>query len=344
MGFFSDIIHDAQRQVTIPVGNRQEFLSVHEATPVFSNKETVAADGMSMSGMITDSQVWEENDRPSAKASLMAYSKRPAVRQVMGLSLSEDISAKESPSSDSALNRLSHCGKHELSGVKSARTVPSVQDSGRIGVFSDGSDTLSCSHTATSDEQVKESLSPVQAQGTGKMPMETRRRRSAGSNTRAGSITPPNFSPDRTEKDQRRESAFTTKMTFLDKQGRLESEHPFKDHGVDTRKNPNKVPQASRDGADSVPGQSQPQENNPGRDKRQSLVGVLGTEISSSWPKEGRTTPESSGQSSKKSSEPRITIEMLEVTVVSSEQSGTQIQGREKVSSDFTSRLYLRNI
>lgn len=342
MGFFSDIIHDAQRQVTIPVGNGQEFLSVHEANPVFPNQETVAADGMSRNGRIMDSQVWEENDRTSA--SLKTQPEKSVVRQVMGLSLSEDITAKESPSSGSALKRLSHCGKHELSGVKSARTVPSVQDSGKIGVFSDGSDTLSCSHTATSDEQVKESLSPVQAQGTGKMPMETRWRRSAGSNTRAGSITPSNFSSDRKDKEQRSESTFKANMTFLDKQDGLESEHPFKENVVDTGKKANRVSQASGDSADSVAGQSRPQENNHGRDKPKSLVDVLGTEISSSWPKEGRTTPESADHPSKKSSEPRITIEMLEVTVVSSEQTGTQIRGREKVSSDFTSRLYLRNI
>ena len=344
MGFFSDIIHDSQRQVTMPTSESPKPPAGHEASPVFSNKETGAADRIYRHEMMPDLQVWEENDRPSAKASMMTRPKGPAVRQVMGLSLLDNVSVEESPSSDRELSNLSHCGKHKLTGVKSARTVPSDQDSGQTSVFSDSSDTSDCFHTATSDAQVKESLSPVQAQGTGKMPMETRRRRSAGSNTSAGSVTPPSFFPDCNVKGQRGESAFEAKVTFPDKQESVESERSFKDHGVDTENNLNRVSQASRDGADSLTEQSEPQENNSEKDKLKYRVGVLGTEVSSLWPKESGTTLDSSDQSSEKSGESRITIEMLEVTVVSSEQRPVQIQGRGKVSSDFTSRLYLRNI
>ncbi len=344
MGFFSDIIHDAQRQVTMPAKESPKPPAGHEASPVFSNKETGGADRISRHEMMPDLQVWEENDRPSAKSSLMTRPKRPAVRQVMGLSLLDNVSVEESPSSDRELSSLSHCGEHKLTGVKSARTVPSDQDSGQISVFSDSSDTSDCSHTVTSSAQVKDSLSPVQAQGTGKMPMETRRRRSAGSDTRAGSVTPPSFFPDRNVKDQRGEPASETKVTFPDKQESVESERSFKDHDVDTENSLNRVSQAFRHGTDSIPEQSEPQGNNPGKDKPKYRLGVPGTEVSSSWPKESGTTPDSSGQSSEKSSEPRITIEMLEVTVVSSEQRPVPIHGREKVSPDFTSRLYLRNI
>ena len=338
MGFFSDIILDAKRQVATPEEAKPGAF-MQGSTPL-SKEAAAAATKVSEQGMMTDFQAWEENDRTSA--SLMTQPERSVVRQVMDLSLSEDIPAKESPSSDSALNRLSHCGKRNLTGVRSARTVPAGQDSGQISAFADCSDTLRCSHTATSSAQLKESLFPVQTQGTGKMARETRRRRLADGNIRAGAITPPNFSSDCDVSDQHGETVPEAKLSRSETEESIKSGQPFF-QGHEAAGEP--VSQSSRHVADNVPRQSELQENEGRKNKLKYQVEILDTEISAAGSRESLPPPDFSDQSSEKNSAPRITIELLEVTVVSADdQSAAQIQGRETVSSDFSSRLYLQNI
>lgn len=159
-----------------------------------SSKGRSSEGRMSPPEMMSESQLWEEGGRLAANSSQMTPPHGPATRQVVDLSPPENTAVAELPVANGLLSTLPNPGKQEQAGSESARTGTAAQGTEQESASSDSVFANVCFVSAVGDSQVKEPLSLRQAHSTGKMSVETQGRRQAGTNTRAGSATPPNSS------------------------------------------------------------------------------------------------------------------------------------------------------
>ena len=192
MGFFSDIIHDSRRQSTMPEQRSSAGLSFPADALTRSSEGTSSEEGVSLSEMMSESQLWEEGGRLAGKASQMTPPQGPVTRQVVDLLPPENTAVAEFPVATGLLSTLPNPGKQDLAGSESARTGTTAQGTEQESASSDSVFANVCFVSAVGDSQVKEPLSLRQAHSTGNMSVETQGRRQAGTDTRAGSATPPN--------------------------------------------------------------------------------------------------------------------------------------------------------
>jgi len=157
-----------------------------------SSEGRSSEDRMSTPEMMSESQLWGEGGRPPGKASQMTPPHGLATRQVVDLLPPGNTAVAELPVANGLLSTLPNPGKQESAGSESARTGTAAQSTERESASSDSVFANVCFVSAVGDSQVKEPLSLRQAHSTGKMSVETQGRRQAGTNTRAGSATPPN--------------------------------------------------------------------------------------------------------------------------------------------------------
>ena len=180
---------------------------------------TRSIEGRSSEDRMLESQLWGEGGRPEGRASQMTPPHGLATRQVVDLSLPKNTAVAELPAANGLLSMLPNPGKQELAGSESARTGTAAQSTERESASSDSVFANVCFVSAVSDSQVKEPLSLRQAHSTGKMSVETQGRRQAGTDTRAGSATPPNPSLVQAMEMKPGESLSEKKPVMPEKQG-----------------------------------------------------------------------------------------------------------------------------
>ncbi len=312
----------------------------------------------------SDIQIREENGKPY-ETSLGAYSERIAVRRVMDPSPPATVPPEESVAAGSMSICFPNCGQRKLTGGESTGTDTSVHYSDQTGVSSDAAEPERCTSAATGSAQVKGSLLPDQSQGAGKMSKETRGRRQAGK-PRAGSVTPPDPFPARMQDQKGMEPERLFKSGRARQRdhavvdppapsaGGQDVQHDVSRHGpADSHPatKPDHAPGNLESGtgavtgrAVNIDGQHDVQENGRNREGVTYRAGDPAVTSSASLRKKNRKAAGAPALSSGQPSEPRVRIELLEITVASSEQGTVQTQGRAAHSSDFISRLYLRDI
>jgi len=313
----------------------------------------------------SDTQIREENGKPY-ETSFGAYSERLAIRQVMDPSPPATVPPEESVAAGSMSICFPNCGQQKLTGGESAGTDTSVHYSDQTGVSSDAAEPERCTSAVTGSAQVNGPLLPDQSQSAGKMSKETRGRRQAGK-PRAGSITPPDSFFARVREQQSmgpgqflhpgrvRQAAHAGVEPTAPSAGDQDVQHDVSRHGpADSHPatEPDHAPGNLKSGTDAATvravnsdGQHDVQQGN-GQDRAGVPFHVddpVATS-SASLRKKNRKTAGAPALPSGEPREPRVMINLLEVRVSSSEQGPVQAQGRGADSSDFISRLYLRDI
>ena len=373
MGFFSDIIHDSQRQSTMP-----------EQALTRSSKGRSSEDRMSPPEMMSESQLWEEGGRSAGKASQMTPPHGPVSRQVVDLSPPENTAVAELPVANGLLSKLPNPGKQEQAGSESARTGTAAQGTDQESASSDSVFANVCFVSAVSDSQVKEPLSLRQAHSTGKMSVETQGRRQAGTNTRAGSATPPNSSLVQAVEMKPVESPAEKKTVMPEKQGPAIPEDPLLPEQIEQGDRPvhnlpfisvsDQIPGHDLSGNvlaatssfsgkvsaekkvspgvvegfyDVVPGDMEPRKNRPDKDETLPSAEVFLHEVPPLAQRGNNfdfKAQQTTSQPAKQNSEPQVQIGLLEVVVVSPGQSPGANGSKENTSSNLASRLYLRGL
>lgn len=372
MGFFSDIIHDSQRQSTMP-----------EQALTRSSKGRSSEDRMLPPEMMSESQLWEEDGRSAGKASQMTPPHGPVSRQVVDLSPPENTAVAELLVANGLLSTLPNPGKQEQAGSESARTGTAAQGTDQESASSDSVFANVCFVSAVSDSQVKEPLSLRQAHSTGKMSVETQGRRQAGTNTRAGSATPPNSSLVQAVEMKPGESPAEKKTVMPEKQGPALPEDPLRPEQIHQGDRPHNLPfisvsdqipghdlsgnalaaTSSFSGKvsaekkvspgvvegfyDVVPGDMEPRKNRPDKDETLPSAEVFLHEVPPPAQRGNNfdfKAQQTTSQPAKQNSEPQVQIGLLEVVVVSPGQSAGANGSKENTSSNLASRLYLRGL
>ena len=312
--------------------------------PARSREGTSSGDRMSPSGMMSESQLWEEGGRLAGKTSQMTSSQGPAIRQVVDLSPPENTAVAELPVVNGLLSTLPNPGKQELAGSESARTGTTAQSTEQESASSDSVFANVCFVSAVGDSQVKGPLSLRQAHSTGKMSVETRGRRQAGTDTdtRADSATPPNPSLAQAVKIKPGGSPAGGKPVMSEKQGPAISEESLR---------PERTQQGDRPVHNlpfiSVPGAIEPRKNTSDKGEALPSAEVFLSEVPPSAQKENNfdfKAPQTTSQPAKQNGEPQVQIGLLEVVVVSSGQGSDAAGSKENTSPNFASRLYLRGL
>ena len=327
-------------------------------------KRASLEDRMSPSEMMSGSQVWEEGGRLAANASQMTPPHGPATRQVVDLSLPENTPVAELPVATGLLSTLPNPGKQKLAGSESARTGTAAQSTEQESASSDRVFANVCCVSAVGDSQVKEPLSLRQAHSTGKMSVENQGRRQAGTNTRAGSATPPNLSFVQAGKMKRLPLIPSAgKSAPLPTLGQvlaadlspdvLAPETPFFSRGVHAQKKEVKKgmePQVSpgTEGcSEGAPGEIEQRKKTSDKGDTLPPAEVFLSEVPPPMQKGinfGFKAPQTTSPTAKEASQPKVQIGLLEVVVVSPGQDAHGGQSKESVSSNLASRFYLRNV
>lgn len=344
--------------------------------PARSREGTSSGDRMSPSGMMSESQLWEEGGRLAGKASQMTPPQGPAIRQVEDLSPPENTAVAELPVVNGLLSTLPNPGKQELAGSESARTGTVAQSTEQESASSDSVFANVCFVSAVGDSQVKGPLSLRQAHSTGKMSVETRGRRQAGTDTRAGSATPPNPSLAQAVKIKSGGSPAGEKPVMPEKQGPAISEEPIRLERTQQGDRPvYNFPFISVSGQILGPDLSgnvltarppfsrkvnaekkvREPEVTPGIEGSCDVVPcetlptaeVFLSEVPPSAQKGNNfdfKASQTTSRPAKQNSEPQVQIGLLEVVVVSPGQGSGVTGSKENTSSNLASRLYLRGL
>ena len=302
---------------------------------------TSSEDRMSPPGMMSESQLWEEGGRLAGKASQMTPPQGLAIRQVVDLSPPGNTAVAELPVAN-GLSTLPNPGKQEPAGSESARTGTAAQSTGQESASSDSVFANVCFVSAVGDSQVKGPLSLRQAHSTGKMSVETRGRRQAGNDTRAGSATPPNPSPAQAVEIKSGGSPAGEKPVMPGKQGPAIPEDPLR---------PEQIQQGDRPVHNlpfiSVPGAIEPRKNTSDKGEALPSAEVFLSEVPPPAQRGNNfdsKAPQTTRRPARQSSEPQVQIGLLEVVVVSLGQGARAGQGKKNISSNLASRLYLRGL
>ena len=305
---------------------------------------TSSGDRMSPPEMMSESQLWEEGGRLAGKASQMTPSQGPATRQVVDLSPPESTAVAELPVANGLLSTLPNPGKQELAGSESARTGTVAQSTEQESASSDSVFANVCFVSVVGDSQVKEPLSLRQVHSAGKMPVETRWRRQAGTDTdtRAGSATPPNPSLAQAVEIKPGELPVGEKPVMPGKQGPAVSEDPLRPEQIQQGDRPVYNPPFI-----SVPGAIEPRKNRPNKGETLPSAEVFLSKVPPPAQKGinfGFKTPQTTSRPAKQNSEPQVQIGLLEIVVVSPGQGAGATGSKENTSSNLASRLYLRGL
>lgn len=383
MGFFSDIIHDSRRRSTMPEQGSSAGLSFSADALTHSSEGRSSEDRMSTPEMMSESQLWGEGGRPPGKASQMTPPHGLATRQVVDLLPPGNTAVAELPVANGLLSTLPNPGKQEPAGSESARTGTAAQSTEQEGASSDSVFANVCFVSAVGHSQVKEPLSLRQAHSTVKMSVETQGRRQAGTNTRAGSATPPNPSLAQAVEIKPGGSPAKKKPVMPGKQGPAIPEDPLRPEQIQQGdRSVHNLPFISASGQilghdlsgnvlaatpsfsgkvsaekkvstgiegsyDVGPGDMEPRKNRPDKGETLPSAEVFLSEVPPPTQRRNNfdfKTPQTTSRPAKQNSEPQVQIGLLEVVVVSPGQGAGATGSKENTSSNLASRLYLRGL